>query len=92
MWYSLRKNEPTLDVTITLTELRAVVKSLSIGADQLAKKINRLGDDKRANDVYAEFADLMSAKKEMEEVLLAALQGESLDNQNNYGHSHTPRE
>ncbi len=92
MWYSLRKNEPTLDVTITLTELRAVVKSLSIGADQLAKKINRLGDDKRANDVYAEFADLMSAKKEMEEVLLAALQGESLDNQNNYGHGHTPRE
>ena len=76
MWYSLRKNEPTLDVTITLKELRAVVKSLSIGADQLAKKINRLGDDKRANDVYAEFADLMSAKKEMEEVLLAALQGE----------------
>ncbi len=92
MWYSLRKNEPTLDVTITLTELRAVVKSLSIGVDQLAKKINRLGDDKRANDVYAEFADLMSAKKEMEEVLLAALQGESLDNQNNYGHGHTPRE
>ena len=88
----MRKNEPTLDVTITLTELRAVVKSLSIGTDQLAKKINRLGDDKRANDVYAEFADLMSAKKEMEEVLLAALQGESLDNQNNYGHGHTPRE
>lgn len=92
MWYSLKKNEPTLDVTITLTELRAVVKSLSIGTDQLAKKINRLGDDKRADDVYAEFADLMSAKKEMEEVLLAALQGESLDNQNNYGHGHTPRE
>ena len=88
----MRKNEPTLDVTITLTELRAVVKSLSIGTDQLAKKINRLGDDKRADDVYAEFADLMSAKKEMEEVLLAALQGESLDNQNNYGHGHTPRE
>ena len=88
----MRKNEPTLDVTITLTELRAVVKSLSIGVDQLAKKINRLGDDKRADDVYAEFADLMSAKKEMEEVLLAALQGESLDNQNNYGHGHTPRE
>ena len=72
----MRKNEPTLDVTITLKELRAVGKSLSIGADQLAKKINRLGDDKRAADVYAEFADLMSAKKEMEEVLLAALQGE----------------
>ena len=76
MWCSLRKNEPTLEVTITLTELRAVIKSLSIGVDQLAKKINRLGDDKRANETFAEFADLMSAKKEMEEVLLAALQGE----------------
>ena len=76
MWYSLRKNEPTLDVTVTLTELRAVVKSLSIGVDQLAKKLNRLGDDKRANDTFTEFAELMSAKKEMEEVLLAALQGE----------------
>ena len=76
MWYSLRKNEPTLDVTVTLTELRAVVKSLSIGVDQLAKKLNRLGDDKRANDVFAEFADLMSAKKEMEEVLIEALKGE----------------
>ena len=76
MWYSLRKNEPTLEVTITLTELRAVIKSLSIGVDQLAKKINRLSDDKRANETFTEFADLMSAKKEMEEVLLAALQGE----------------
>jgi hypothetical protein len=76
MWYSLRKNEPTLDVTVTLTELRAVVKSLSIGVDQLAKKLNRLGDDKRANDVFAEFADLMSAKREMEEVLIEALKGE----------------
>ena len=49
-----RKNEPTLDVTITLSELRAVVKSLSIGVDQLAKKINRLGDGPRADDVYNE--------------------------------------
>ena len=72
----MRKNEPTLDVTVTLTELRAVVKSLSIGVDQLAKKLNRLGDDKRANDVFAEFADLMSAKREMEEVLIEALKGE----------------
>ena len=72
----MRKNEPTLEVTITLTELRAVIKSLSIGVDQLAKKINRLGDDKSANETFTEFADLMSAKKEMEEVLLAALQGE----------------
>lgn len=59
-----------------MTELRNVIKSLSIGAAQLAKKLNRLGDDSRADEIYNEFADLMSAKKEMEEVLLAALQGE----------------
>ena len=72
----MRKNEPTIEVTVTLSELRTVIKSLSIGVDQLAKKLNRLGDDKRANDVFAEFADLMSAKKEMEEVLIEALKGE----------------
>ena len=72
----MRKNEPTIEVTVTLSELRTVIKSLSIGVDQLAKKLNRLGDDKRANDVFAEFADLMSAKREMEEVLIEALKGE----------------
>lgn len=76
MWYSLRKNEPTLDVTITLTELRAVVKSLSIGVDQLAKKINRLGDGPKADDVYNEYLWLMEAKKEFESVLIEALKGE----------------
>ena len=71
-----RKLEPTLEVTMTLLELRAVVKSLSIGVDQLAKKINRLGDDRRANDIFTEFAALMSAKREMESVLIQALQGD----------------
>lgn len=71
-----RKLEPTLEVTMTLLELRAVVKSLSIGVDQLAKKINRLGDDRRANDIFTEYAALMSAKREMESVLIQALQGD----------------
>lgn len=61
---------------MTLLELRAVVKSLSIGVDQLAKKINRLGDDRRANDIFTEYAALMSAKREMESVLIQALQGD----------------
>ena len=42
-----RKEEPTLEVTMTLSELRAVIKSLSIGVDQLSKKQMRQGDSGR---------------------------------------------
>jgi hypothetical protein len=72
----MRKQEPTLEVTLTLSELRAVVKSLSIGVDQLAKKIQRLGDGKRADSTHTEFVELLSAKQEMETVLSLALQGD----------------
>jgi hypothetical protein len=72
----MRKQEPTLEVTLTLSELRAVVKSLSIGVDQLAKKIQRLGDGKRADSIHTEFVELLSAKQEMETVLSLALQGD----------------
>jgi hypothetical protein len=72
----VRKQEPTLEVTLTLSELRAVVKSLSIGIDQLAKKIQRLGDGKRADSTHTEFVELLSAKQEMETVLSQALQGD----------------
>ena len=72
----MRKQEPTLEVTLTLSELRAVVKSLSIGVDQLAKKIQRLGDGKRADSTHTEFVELLSAKQEMATVLSLALQGD----------------
>ena len=72
---SNRKDEPTLEVTLTLSELRAVVKSLAIGVDQLAKKNNRLGDGRIADSTHAELEELLSAKGEMEEVLLEALRG-----------------
>ena len=39
----IRPHEPTIEVSITLSELRAVTKSLSIGCDQLAKKITKDG-------------------------------------------------
>jgi hypothetical protein len=42
----------------------------------LAKKINRLGDGPRADDVYNEYLWLMEAKKEFESVLIEALKGE----------------
>jgi hypothetical protein len=67
------KNLPTLEVSLTLDELRAVSKSLSIGADQLARKINRLGDDRRAQDIVAEYRLLMEAKLECESVLKEAM-------------------
>jgi hypothetical protein len=70
-----RKEEPTLEISITMTELMAVVKSLSIGVDQLAKKIQRLGDGKRADSTHEELTALLSAKQEMEDVLSAALGG-----------------
>jgi len=69
----MNKNLPTLEVSLTLDELRAVSKSLSIGADQLARKINRLGDDRRAQDIVAEYRLLMEAKLECESVLKEAM-------------------
>jgi hypothetical protein len=69
----MNKNLPTLEVSLTLDELRAVSKSLSIGADQLARKINRLGDDRRAQDIVAEYKLLMEAKMECESVLKEAM-------------------
>ena len=69
-----RKDEPTLEVTMTLSELRAVIKSLSIGVDQLSKKQMRQGDSsRRAESVYQEYELLLSAKAEMEDVLSAVL-------------------
>jgi hypothetical protein len=69
-----RKEEPTLEVTMTLSELRAVIKSLSIGVDQLSKKQMRQSDSsRRAESVYEEYELLLSAKAEMEDVLSAVL-------------------
>jgi hypothetical protein len=67
------KNQPRVEVSVTLDELRAMTKSLSIGADQLAKKIQRLGDDKRAEGIIEEYVLLMEAKFECEEVLKEAM-------------------
>lgn len=67
--------EPQVEVLLSLSELRAVVKSLAIGVDQLAKKAMRLHDNKRANSVQEELELLISAKSEMEDVLSAALGG-----------------
>jgi hypothetical protein len=75
---SHRRSEPTLEVQLTLTQLRCVVKSLSIGTDQLAKKIQRHGDNSRADLAYTEFQALLEAKQELESVLNAGLAGDDL--------------
>lgn len=64
---------PYLEIKMSLDELRAVIKSLGIGLDQLAKKIQRMGDDPRANDIVDEFVLLSSAKSEMEETMVEAM-------------------
>ena len=68
-------SEPVLEIQLTLTQLRVVVKSLSIGTDQLAKKIQRQGNNSRADLAYVEFKALLEAKQEMESVLNAGLSG-----------------
>ncbi len=73
----MRKHEPTLEVSLTLSELRAVIKSLAIGVDQLAKKVMRFSMDERVESVHTELTELLSAKHEMETVMALALQGDS---------------
>ena len=78
----MRKQEPTLEVSMTLSELQTVIKSLAIGVDQLVKKIHRLAEDERIKDerinsVHTELTELLSAKHEMETVMSLALQGDS---------------
>ena len=73
---NIMKAEPTLEVQLTLTQLRCVVKSLSIGTDQLAKKIQRHGNNSRADLAYTEFQELLEAKQELESVLNAGLAGD----------------
>lgn len=73
----MRKHEPTIEVSLTLSELRAVIKSLAIGVDQLAKKVMRFAMDERVESVHTELTELLSAKHEMETVMSLALQGDS---------------
>lgn len=78
----MRRQEPTLEVSMTLSELQTVIKSLAIGVDQLVKKIHRLAEDERTkneriNSVHTELTELLSAKHEMETVMSLALQGDS---------------
>lgn len=64
---------PTLEISLTLDELRSVAKSLGIGCDQLSRKIYKLAESHRAPDVIEEYKLLMRAKAECEAVLVEAM-------------------
>jgi hypothetical protein len=68
--------EPTLEVNLTYGELQAAVKSLSIGCDQLAKKIERAeerGDKAATIRTTKEYKMTARAKRELESVLFEAM-------------------
>jgi hypothetical protein len=76
--------EYMLEVRMSPPELRSVIKSLSIGIDQLAKKYTRLNDgrDRKAlSETREEMSLILSAKQEMENVLQAYLMAVELGEQ-----------
>lgn len=70
------------EVQLTAAELRTVVKSLSIGADQLAKKLERFPKDSKGGghhyrELCDEYESLTSALAECQTVLSLVLRSAS---------------
>lgn len=64
---------PLIYTELTFDELRAVMKSLSIGCDQLSKKLDRLSSTKYHTDVQEELMILMSANNKFGHSMSRAL-------------------
>jgi hypothetical protein len=67
-----------VEVQFSIPELRSVVKSLGIGADQLAKKLERYGTNVRGGDKHYrelcdEYESLTSGLAECQSVLSTVL-------------------
>lgn len=61
----------TTKIELTNDEMVAVAKSLSIGCDQLAKKlISMRGGSRRLDDVNAELSLIMSARNKIENAMM----------------------
>lgn len=71
--------ELTVTLNLTFDELRAVIKSVSIGCDQLTKKLERVGSTKWQSDVHGELALLSSANAVLSERLVSALREMNYD-------------
>lgn len=65
--------ELTISTQLTIDELRATIKSLSIGCDQVAKKLYRVSSTKWQDGVTEEYALLMTSKQKMETALVQFL-------------------
>lgn len=70
----------TVKLSLTLDEIRTIVKSLSIGADQVGKKMDRVRGTYRAGDVLTEYGVLVKTKIHFERLLAEVIDRE-VDNE-----------
>lgn len=63
-------------ITFDRAELRAVIKSLSIGCDQLSKKLERMSTTQYHADVESELKLLMSAVQKLNAAMYEGLEGD----------------
>ncbi len=61
-------------ITFTYPELRAVIKSLNIGCDQLTRKLERMTSTKYHSDVESDLKQLVSASQKLTAVMYDGLQ------------------
>jgi hypothetical protein len=64
-----------IQISLQFDELRAVVKSLSIGCDQLSRKLDRLSSSKYSKDTQEELLVLMQANNKMQDALAEVIEG-----------------
>ena len=76
--------ELTINTQLTIDELRATIKSLSIGCDQVAKKVGRVSSTKWQDGVSEEYALLMTSKHKLELALIQFMQEISNDENIHY--------
>lgn len=65
---------PEITVNLSYEETRAVIKSLSIGCEQLTRKMERVEQTKWEQEVKKELSTLMSANARLQTALLNAIQ------------------
>lgn len=64
---------PEITVNFPIEEMRAIIKSLSIGCEQLTKKLERVESTKWEREVREELELLMSANNRIQSAMLNAI-------------------
>jgi len=77
----------SVKLSLSLDEIRTIVKSLSIGADQVGKKLDRLRGTYRAADVLGEYQILTHTKLHFERILTEIVDREVEDAKSHDVHS-----